>query len=102
MTREAADRRATSGAWVGFVLMHVPLLGHRARAATSRGGADRLARRRLPGAVGVGPAHDQLAVGDVDLDRRAVEDLAREQRAADPRLDFALDEAPQRPRAVDG
>ena len=38
----------------------------------------------------------------VERDRRAVADLARQQRAPDARLDLALDEAPQRPRAVDG
>ena len=61
----------------------------------------RLPRRLALLGAGVLPAHDQLVVLGVERDRRAVVDVAGDQRAADPRLDLALDEAPQRARAVD-
>src|SRR4051812_18838878 len=60
---------------------------------------------RLPGLrrlrLGVAPGDDELVVLAVDGDRRSVADVASDQRPRDARLDLALDEAPQRARAVD-
>src|SRR3954452_3203608 len=52
--------------------------------------------------VGGAPRDDELVVLDVDGHRRTVVDLPADQRPRDARLDLALDEAPQRTRAVHG
>src|SRR4051794_808676 len=71
----------------------------RAVKACSSRRADRLPRlRRL--CLGVAPGDDELVVLGVDGDRRPVADVASDQRPRDARLDLALDEAPQRARAV--
>ena len=49
----------------------------------------------------VSGAADKLAVFRVDGDRRALGDLAGEDRAGQERFDAALQIPPQRPRAVE-